>query len=119
MRVRYQCPRLQPRSRDLVYNLTRCTIQEILVPSPDLVHLTGRIISRALSSAHVESVMQPSDQGKVIAERRRTSCMTRKIVTPARDQWRRRPDQTTLKRANPNTSEGRSFERSVDLVNRE
>lgn len=28
----------------------------------------------------------PSDQRKVIAERRRTSCMTRKIVTPARDQ---------------------------------
>lgn len=28
----------------------------------------------------------PSDQRKVIAERRRTSCMTRKVVTPARDQ---------------------------------
>lgn len=62
--------------------------------------------------------MQPSCQASQ-AERRRTSCMKRKIVTPARDQERGRPDQTALKRANPNTSEDRSLEPGVDLVNRD
>lgn len=38
---------LQPRSQVLVYNLTRCTIQGILVPRPDIVHLTGRNMLRA------------------------------------------------------------------------
>lgn len=54
---------------------------------PDIVHLNRRIISRALSSAHVDRCDAAGpDQRNIIAERRRASCMMRKIVTAARDQ---------------------------------
>lgn len=77
---------LQPRSQVLVYNLTRRAIQGILVLRPDIVHLTRRISSRTLSSAHGPVRCSPPDQRKIIAERRRASCMMCKIVTAARDQ---------------------------------